>query len=281
MDWEVEAVVDSRKNRRGQVEYRLKWKRVEEAEEENKSEEAAESKEEEEAEEAKEAKEAKGDEAEEDDNEDEDDEQSYSWVRAVDCHCEELIAEFEQQQRREGEDEQRQSGPVGVLIELLDDDDAHHTHTAILIEDVTALIAIEPAADSQLAAGVDDGVGDDSSGGLVEESDAVIFRVTEDGEGEDEDDDRYDGDESTSSGAPVDCSPAAAASSASASAPSTSSFPSSSSDFLSSASSFVRRSASPLVDRVQAVLSAFHRAPDDDNAKRHSAVDEQHEKAQQ
>ena len=56
-EWEVEAVVDKRTSRRGQVEYRLKWSR------------------------------ADGKQVDEDD--------SYAWVKASDCHCDELVDRFE------------------------------------------------------------------------------------------------------------------------------------------------------------------------------------------
>jgi len=214
----VEAVVDSRKDRRGRTEYRLKWKRVEDGKEE-----------------AEVEVEAEGE------------EQNYSWVAASACHCEELISEFEQRQQSQG---QQQAPAVGaVLIELLEEVETYHT---ILIEDVTAIIAVDvPGGDEELSAGV------------VEESDAVRFRVTEEGEEEEEEvegeegeeeEDRADRTQPAGIDASTDPSPAVSSSSAS---------------LASSASSFVRRSVSPLVSRVSAVLSAFHKAPEDSDTKQH------------
>ena len=62
-EWEVEAVVDKRTSRRGQVEYRLKWSR------------------------------ADGRPVDEDD--------LYAWVKASDCNCNELIDQFERRRTAE------------------------------------------------------------------------------------------------------------------------------------------------------------------------------------
>ena len=223
-EWEVEAVVDSRKDRRGHTEYRLKWKRVDEGEEEA----------------------------------EDGDEQSYQWVNAADCHCLELINDY--LHRRQ--ERQQQLPAVGrVVIELVDELESYQT--AILIEDVThiahtALLAIDAATSGGL----------DNSGGLVEESDAVTVRVTEDGDdtaAEDEEEqggdehgngrDSFDDDDEDPADSNVWTKPwPDATSSASAS-------------LASSASAFVRRSMSPMVTRVNAVLSAFHRAPADLSGK--------------
>ena len=66
-EWEVEAVVDKRTNRQGQVEYRLKWSR------------------------------ADGRPVAQDDE--------FAWVKASDCHCNELIDKFERQHSTQGETE--------------------------------------------------------------------------------------------------------------------------------------------------------------------------------
>ena len=65
-EWEVEAVVDRRADRRGEVEYRLKWSR------------------------------ADGRRIAEDD--------SYAWVKASDCSCDELIAAFERRREAQQQD---------------------------------------------------------------------------------------------------------------------------------------------------------------------------------
>ena len=231
-EWEVEAVVDSRKDRRGRKEYRLKWKRVEE--------------------DSKEAGEEEADGAEEGG-----DDQSYSWVQASDCHCDELIAEYERLRLQQRARRQQHAAPVGVLIEVVEEVEVESYQTAILIEDVTAVSAIDGSLSM-----------DDSSGGVVEESEGVTGRVTEEGEVDHSAGERaeqrhggYDKDEMVASAASSDSPPAASSATASLS---------------SSASLFMRRSVSPMVNRVSAVLSAFHRAPTDSIAQQsHAEVEEE------